>query len=239
MRTKREHSQALIRRFALRGALARKPNSNNVSARQQIPGSRRLARYLTPACAPPGRPRRCGSPRPAWRRTARGACSPCGPRPGWRLPPGTWPYSVQDLVQPALPLRGPRDDFGPRDSSSSARPPGGGLLAILAEQNAAWDPSTSGLLGTARPAANSDCFGSPTPAGDWSSSAPHSTSMILSPENLVRIPRFKHWEINSLYMTKNKDYRGLSPREYLRGKPWAERVGSGLDALKLHGVLRP
>jgi hypothetical protein len=40
--------------------------------------------------------------------------------PGWQLPPGTWPYSVQDLVQPALPLRGPRDDFGLRDSSSSA-----------------------------------------------------------------------------------------------------------------------
>jgi hypothetical protein len=93
--------------------------------------------------------------------------------PGWQLPAGTWPYSVQDLLQPALPLSGPRDDFGPRDSPASARPPGGGLLAILAEQSAAWDPSTSGLLGTARPAANSDYFGSSTPPGDWSSSAPH------------------------------------------------------------------
>jgi hypothetical protein len=64
------------------------------------------------------------------------------------------------------------------------------------------------------------------------------TSMIHGPENLVRIPRFKHWEINSWYLTKNKDYQGLSPREHLLGKPWAERVGIGLDALKLHGVLK-
>jgi hypothetical protein len=93
--------------------------------------------------------------------------------PGWQLPPGTWPYSAQDLVQPPLLSRGPREDIGSQDSASSARPPGGGLLAILAEQNAPWDPSTSGLLGTARPAANSDYLGSPTPPGAWSSSAPH------------------------------------------------------------------
>jgi hypothetical protein len=31
-------------------------------------------------------------------------------------------------------------------------------------------------------------------------------SMIHGPENLVRIPRFKHWEINSWYMSPNEDY---------------------------------
>ena len=64
-------------------------------------------------------------------------------------------------------------------------------------------------------------------------------SMIHAPDNLVRIPRFKHWEITSWYMTKNKDYKGIPPREHLRGRPWAERMGIGLDALILHGVLKP
>jgi hypothetical protein len=63
--------------------------------------------------------------------------------------------------------------------------------------------------------------------------------MINGPENLVRIPRFKHWEITGWYMRKNKAYDGLSPRDYLREKSWAERVGIGLDALILYGVLKP
>jgi hypothetical protein len=63
--------------------------------------------------------------------------------------------------------------------------------------------------------------------------------MIHSPENLVRIPRFKHWEINSWYMTRNEDYEGLPPREYLRGKSWDVRLSVGLKALIKHGVLKP
>jgi hypothetical protein len=63
--------------------------------------------------------------------------------------------------------------------------------------------------------------------------------MINDPENLVRIPRFKHWEITGWYMTKNDAYKGLSPRDYLRGKAWADRIRVGLDALILHGVLKP
>ena len=62
---------------------------------------------------------------------------------------------------------------------------------------------------------------------------------INGPENLVRTPRFKHWEITGWYMTKNDAYRGVSPRDYLRGKAWADRIGVGLDALILHGVLKP
>jgi hypothetical protein len=64
-------------------------------------------------------------------------------------------------------------------------------------------------------------------------------TMIDFPGNLVRIPRFKHWEITSWSMTKNKAFGGLSPREYLRGKDWAERTRVGLDALIQHGVLKP
>jgi hypothetical protein len=63
-------------------------------------------------------------------------------------------------------------------------------------------------------------------------------SMIHGPENLVRIPRFKHWEINSWYMTKNDAYQGVSPREHLRGKAWADRFEIGIDAMIRHGILR-
>jgi hypothetical protein len=62
--------------------------------------------------------------------------------------------------------------------------------------------------------------------------------MINAPENLVRIPRFKHWEITGWYMTGNEDYGGLSPRDYLRGKDWDERTRVGLRALIRHGVLK-
>jgi hypothetical protein len=63
--------------------------------------------------------------------------------------------------------------------------------------------------------------------------------IIDAPSNLVRIPRMKHWEINGWYGRPNKEYRRLSPREYLRGKDWAERRRVGLKALIDHGVLKP
>jgi hypothetical protein len=64
-------------------------------------------------------------------------------------------------------------------------------------------------------------------------------SMIHRPDNLVRVPRFKHWEITGRYMTKNTTFGGLAPRDYLRGKDWAERTRVGFTALVRHRVLRP
>ena len=64
-------------------------------------------------------------------------------------------------------------------------------------------------------------------------------SRIDAPENLVRIPTLKHWEINGWFSTPNEDYGGLSPREYLRGKGWNERTKVGLFALRKYGVLKP
>jgi hypothetical protein len=64
-------------------------------------------------------------------------------------------------------------------------------------------------------------------------------SLIDGPDNKVRIPRIKHWEINGWYGTLNKDFGGLSPRDYLRGKSWDERMRIGLRALIDHGVLKP
>jgi hypothetical protein len=64
-------------------------------------------------------------------------------------------------------------------------------------------------------------------------------SSIDAPDNLVRIPTLKHWQITGWYTTKNKNYGGVSPRAYLRGKDWAGRVKVGRDALIEYGVLRP
>jgi hypothetical protein len=58
-------------------------------------------------------------------------------------------------------------------------------------------------------------------------------------ENLVRIPTLKHRDINAWYQTKNDDFGGLAPPDYLRGRSWDERTKVGLDALIEHGVLVP
>lgn len=64
-------------------------------------------------------------------------------------------------------------------------------------------------------------------------------SLIDGPANLVRIPTLKHWEITAWYATKNKDFGGVSPRQYLNGKSWEERNQLGLKALVDVGVLKP
>jgi hypothetical protein len=64
-------------------------------------------------------------------------------------------------------------------------------------------------------------------------------SMIDGPDNLVRIPRLKHREINGWYGRLNEEFGGRSPREYLRGKDWSERFTIGVDALIKFKVLKP
>jgi hypothetical protein len=64
-------------------------------------------------------------------------------------------------------------------------------------------------------------------------------SKIDAPENLVRIPRTKHWDINAYYQQSNADFGDASPRDYLRLKDWDERERLGLDALRRFGVLKP
>jgi hypothetical protein len=66
----------------------------------------------------------------------------------------------------------------------------------------------------------------------------YSRKRIDAPDNLVRIPRIKHWQINAWYQIEQKAYGGLSPRDYLRGKDWDERRRVGLYALKRFGVLQ-
>lgn len=66
-----------------------------------------------------------------------------------------------------------------------------------------------------------------------------SDKQINSRDNRARIPRFRHWEINAWYGRPNKDFGGLSPRDYLRGRDWETRMSIGIDALREHGVLLP
>jgi hypothetical protein len=58
-----------------------------------------------------------------------------------------------------------------------------------------------------------------------------------SPDNLVRIPTLKHWELNAWYARPNALFGDLSPRQYLIGKSWDERRMVGLIGLKSIGVL--
>ena len=59
------------------------------------------------------------------------------------------------------------------------------------------------------------------------------------PENRLRIPTLKHWLITGWYMTRNKDFEWLSPRVYLKGKSWGEKMRVGRKALIKFGVLKP
>jgi hypothetical protein len=62
---------------------------------------------------------------------------------------------------------------------------------------------------------------------------------IDGPSNLVRISTFKHWEITAWYATRNLDFGGLSPRQYLVDQSWDERYRIGLKALSSVGILKP
>ena len=63
--------------------------------------------------------------------------------------------------------------------------------------------------------------------------------MIDGPDNLVRIPTMKHWDINRWYQKENPEFGWKTPREYLVDKSWDERTRVGLYALVTDGVLKP
>lgn len=71
-----------------------------------------------------------------------------------------------------------------------------------------------------------------------------SEEMIEGPDNKVRIPTLKHWEITGWYQRPNPRFKDpetgevLSPRKYLEGKDWEERRRVGLEALIEFGVLK-
>jgi hypothetical protein len=61
---------------------------------------------------------------------------------------------------------------------------------------------------------------------------------INSPENLVRIPHWKHVEISSWYSRANEELGNVTPPAYLRGKSWEEQYKLGLETLRRFGVLQ-
>jgi hypothetical protein len=62
---------------------------------------------------------------------------------------------------------------------------------------------------------------------------------INGADNVVSIPRMKHWDINKWFETENPDYNWQTPREYLKDKRWDERRKVGIRALIDAGVLKP
>jgi hypothetical protein len=64
-------------------------------------------------------------------------------------------------------------------------------------------------------------------------------SKINGYDNLVRVPRYRHEEITAWFNSKNPNFGGRSPRSYLRGRSWEERMEIGLLALRRFGVLKP
>jgi hypothetical protein len=64
------------------------------------------------------------------------------------------------------------------------------------------------------------------------------SSKVNGPENLVRIPRLKHWIINAWLETPNENFDWETPRAYMRGKDWDIRYRIGLEALAKFGVLK-
>lgn len=65
-----------------------------------------------------------------------------------------------------------------------------------------------------------------------------SQEQLQSPENIVLVPTYKHWQITNYYQTRQDQLGGLSPREFLRGKTFQERYEYGLKVLRMFGVLR-
>ena len=68
--------------------------------------------------------------------------------------------------------------------------------------------------------------------------------LVDGPNNRLSIPRLKHWQITGWYGKKNPEFKddygnSISPRQYLRGKSWEERMRVGTDALIEFGVLEP
>lgn len=65
-----------------------------------------------------------------------------------------------------------------------------------------------------------------------------SRDVIDAPYNIVRIPRYKHWQINDYYGRPQRESEGMSPGEYLKGKGPEERYQFGLGILRKFGVLQ-
>lgn len=65
-----------------------------------------------------------------------------------------------------------------------------------------------------------------------------SRSTVDGPDNLVRIPKFRHWDLTSKIMRRDKALGLVSLRDHLRGRDWDERFERGLQLLRDARVLK-
>ena len=63
-------------------------------------------------------------------------------------------------------------------------------------------------------------------------------SAVDGMDNVISIPRYKHHEITGWFNRRNPDFGMLTPRDYLRGRDWAEHVRVGHRALRQFKVLK-
>jgi hypothetical protein len=78
----------------------------------------------------------------------------------------------------------------------------------------------------------------------WSERDGMPRAKIYASDNVVPIPKARHWEINSWLSKPNAEFKDaneqpISPREYMKGKSWEERYRFGLDVLIRFKVLKP
>lgn len=64
-------------------------------------------------------------------------------------------------------------------------------------------------------------------------------SIVNGPQNLVRLPKYKHQAITGWFARINEEYGELAPRDYLRGKSWDERFSIGIERMIEEEVLKP
>jgi hypothetical protein len=63
-------------------------------------------------------------------------------------------------------------------------------------------------------------------------------SLIEGEGNIVRIPMYKHFEINAYYQQPNEMTGGIPPRDFYANKPFAEQLEFGKYVLRLFGVMK-
>ncbi|HKX11033.1 MAG TPA: hypothetical protein VJN67_22740 [Stellaceae bacterium] len=72
----------------------------------------------------------------------------------------------------------------------------------------------------------------------WKTGDEFSEDQIEDPSNKVRIPYYTHKMIQSFYQRKNPDLGGLTPRQFLEGKPFKEQLEYGKSVLRKFGVMK-
>ncbi len=72
--------------------------------------------------------------------------------------------------------------------------------------------------------------------GDYNSDI--DKSLIESDDNIVRIPEYKHIDLNAYYQMPDPELGNMTPRDYLRGKSFEEQLEFGKKILRKFGIMK-